>query len=448
MAITYIYTVRENLKYTVSYASNEKKTNLGNVVEYTVNEDKTEQRIFQTALNCSSVETAYEEMQEAKRRWKKEGNVLGYHLIQSFKEYKNEMTPELAHKIGVEFARQCFGERFQVVIGTHLNTEHLHNHIVVNSVSYLDGGKYHSSPRSYYEIIRAVSDKLCRENELSVIENPKGRRMHYAEWKALQQGKPTIRGLLKEELDEIIKSSYTMQDFWKILKERGYVIKRPQGKYKYPSVLPPYGKYPIRFDRLGSGYTLEDIQQRIIATRHGIRTAAPSELPKRKVYKFKGDIRNVKPKKLKGFIALYFHYLYLFGKIRKKQTPQKVSFFMREELLKLDRYQKQFKFLNNNKIETVEHLTAYQSQKTDEIKQLILQRKQLYKERTDENCEEIKKQISEINSALRAKRSEVRLCKSIYEDAQHISEKQMQAQELAQSSEKEVIRNEHKRRSR
>lgn len=448
MAITYINVIRENLKYTVSYAANEKKTSLDNVIEYAVNEDKTEQRLFQSALNCASVETAYIEMQEAKERWQKEGDVLGYHFIQSFKEDGDEMTPELAHKIGVEFARQCFGDRFQAVIGTHLDTEHLHNHIVVNSVSYMDGGKYHSSPRSYYEIIRAVSDKLCRENELNVIENPKGHRMHYAEWKALKEGKPTMRGLLKTEIDEIIKSSYTMQDFWKILKERGYVIKRPQGKYKHPSVLAPYAKYPMRFDKLGAGYSLEDIQQRIIAARHGIRTAASSELPKRKVYKFKGDLRNVKPKKLKGFIALYFHYLYLFGKIRKKQTPQKVSFFMREELLKLDRYQKQFKFLNNNKIETVEQLTAYQTQKTDEIEQLTLQRKQLYKERTDENCEEIKTQISQINSALRAKRSEVRLCKSIYDDAQHIAEKQRQAQELAQPSEKEVNRYEHKRRSR
>lgn len=445
MAITKIYAIRANLQRTVSYASNEKKTNLDNVIEYAVNKSKTEQRLFQDCINCVSIETAYEEMQNTKKRWNKTDGVLGYHFIQSFKP--GEVTPELAHRIGIEFAKECFGDRFQVVIGTHLDKSHLHNHIVVNSVSFMDGGKYHSSPRSYYERIRTVSDRMCRANELSIIEQPQGKGLHYGEWKALKNGKPTIRGQLKAELDEIIKSSYTMKDFWKILKERGYQIKRPQGKYKFPSVIPPYGKYPIRFDRLGKGYTLDDIGQRIIIARNGIRTAAPTQLPK-KVYKFRGDIHNVKPKKLKGFIALYFHYLYLFGKIRRKQTPQRVSFFMREELLKLERYQKQFKFLNEHKIETVSELTAYHKAQSDEVDELIIKRKQLYSERTDENCEEIKKQVSEINSALREIRSELRLCKSIYEDAEHIAEKQKQAQKLIQQAEKEVIRDEHKRRSR
>lgn len=445
MAITKVYAIRKNLQRSVSYASNEKKTNLDNVIEYAVNISKTEQRLFQSCVNCISVETAYTEMQETKKRWRKTDGVLGYHFIQSFKP--DEVTPELAHKIGVAFAEECFGDRFQVVIGTHLDKSHLHNHIVVNSVSFMDGGKYHSSPSSYYKKIRQISDRLCRENELSVIEKPQGKGKHYAEWKAEKSGKPTVRGQFRAELDEIIKSSYTMTDFWKILKERGYTIKRRQGKYKFPSVIPPFGKYPIRFDNLGKGYTLDDIQQRIIAARNGIRTASPSELPK-KVYKVKGSLRNVKPKKLKGFIALYFHYLYFFGKIRRKQTPQRVSFFMREELLKMERYQKQFKFLNENKLETVSELTAYHKNKSDEMEELITQRKQLYSERTDENCEEIKKQVSEINSAIRKIRSELRMCKSIYEDAEHIAEKQKQIQSLTKQAEKEVNRDEHKRRSR
>ncbi len=445
MAITKIYAVRKNLEYTVSYASNEKKTNLDNVIEYAVNKSKTEQRLFQSSINCVSIDTAYIEMQEVKRRWHKQDGVLGYHFIQSFKP--EETTPLQAHQIGVEFAKRCFGEDFQVVIGTHLDKQHLHNHIVINSVSLTTGKKYHSSPVSYYENIRATSDKLCRENDLSVIEKPKGKGLHYAEWKAIKNGKPTIRGQIRAELDEIIKSSFTMQDFWKILKERGYVIKRSQHKYKYPSVIPPFGKYPIRFDRLGEGYTLDDIAERIKIARNGIRMAAPTELPK-KTYKFKGNINNVKPKKLKGFIALYFHYLYLFGKIRKKRTPQRVSFFMREELLKLERYQKQFKFLDSHKIETVGQLTAYHKAKNAEMDELITQRKQLYKERTDENCEEIKEQISKVSSAIRDIRSELRMCKAIYEDSQHIAEKYNQAQKLIQQAEKEVMRDEHKRRSR
>ena len=444
MAITKVFSIKKNLKYTVSYASNETKTSLNNVVQYAVNISKTEQRLFQSSLNCT-LDNAYNEMMDSKKRWHKTEDVLGYHFIQSFKP--GEVTAEQAHAIGIEFAERCFGDRFQVVIGTHLDRKHYHNHIVINSVSYLDGKKYHISPADYYNKIRYNSDKLCEENNLSVIKEPKGKGLHYAEWKAIKEGKPTIRGQFREELDEIIKISYTMRDFWQNLQKRGYVVKRPQGKYKYPSVIAPYGKYPMRFDRLGKGYTLDDIQQRIEAQRNGIVTAAPSELPK-KVYKLHGNIKNHKPKKLKGFIALYFHYLYFFKKIRKKQTPQRVSFFMREELTKMERYQKHFKFLNKYSIETTTDLNAHQKKCEDRIEELVQKRALLYKERNDENCEEIQKQVAEIKTELGTLRSELRMCKAIYEEAQHITEKQRQTQELLQQAEKEVNVNEHKRRSR
>lgn len=144
MAVTKIYAITKNLWYSVSYAANEKKTGLDGVIEYAVNPDKTEKRLFQSCLNCKNIETAYEEMRNVKIHWQKENGVLGYHFIQSFKP--DEATPEQVHQIGVEFAKICFGDKFQVVIGTHLDKKHLHNHIVVNSVSFLDGKKYHSSP--------------------------------------------------------------------------------------------------------------------------------------------------------------------------------------------------------------------------------------------------------------------------------------------------------------
>ena len=105
---------------------------------------------------------------------------------------KKRLDKSVAYAIGVEFARQLFGTRFEVVIGTHLDKSHLHNHIVVNSVSFADGLKYHSSPESYYNEVRGTSDALCRENELSII-TPKGHGKHCAEWKAEQDGRPTVR---------------------------------------------------------------------------------------------------------------------------------------------------------------------------------------------------------------------------------------------------------------
>ena len=139
MAITKVFAIRLDFKQTVRYAVNEQKTSLDGMIDYAVNPDKTEQRLFESCLNCSSVENASRDMERTKRRYNKTGGVQGYHIIQSFKP--GELTPEQTHAIGVEFARQLFGERFEVVIGTHLDKHHLHNHIAVNSVSFLDGKK-------------------------------------------------------------------------------------------------------------------------------------------------------------------------------------------------------------------------------------------------------------------------------------------------------------------
>lgn len=173
MAIVKVYAVRNKLKRLVDYAANEEKTSLDKIISYAANPDKTEQRLFEAAINCSSVENAYKEMAATKKKYGKEGKVLAYHYIESFKP--GEVTPELAHRIGVEFARKCFGDRFEVVVGTHLDRHHIHNHIVVNSVSFVDGGKFRSTPKSYYNEIRKVSDELCREYGLSVIDVPKHR---------------------------------------------------------------------------------------------------------------------------------------------------------------------------------------------------------------------------------------------------------------------------------
>lgn len=445
MAITKVYAVRNKLHRAVNYAANEEKTSLDKLIDYAANPDKTEQSIFESVVNCTTVETAFDEMTATKRKYSKEDKVLAYHYIQSFKP--GEVTPELAHSIGVQFAKECFGDRFEVVIGTHLDREHLHNHIVVNSVSFLDGGKFRSTPESYYNIIRKISDRLCRENELSVIDNQQHKGMHYAEWKALNEGKPTIRSQVREELDEVIKSSYTMQIFWKELKRRGYVVHRKGENIKYTSIIPPFGKRPIRLDKLGTEYTEAAIQERITAERNGIRTMPPSQ--HRKIYRYNGNLKTVPRKKPKGFQALYFHYLYLFKKIRKKQTPQRVSFFMRDEIVRFERYRKQFKFLHTHGIETAEQLHVYQIEQEQRIEDLTENRKTLYNERDNaDEKEKISQQISKINDALKVCRADVRMCKAIFTDAYRIKEKYNQAQELQTQAVKEVIKNEHKRRSR
>lgn len=454
MAITKIWSVKSRLDTSLKYIANPDKTTLQpdieaveGVIKYIKNNDKTEQCKYVKAYNCT-VDKAFSEMMETQEFFGKSGrknSVLAYHLVQSFKDF--ETTPEIAHKCGLELAERLFADKYEIVVATHLDHKHLHNHIIINAVSYLDGYKYRNNFKDYFIDIRGISDQICIENCLSVIEHPKRWGMHYGEWLALKEGRPTIRGSIRRDIDEIIKCSYTMDQFWQNLKKRGFVVHRKGPNIKYTSIIAPNAKRPMRLDNLGEGYSEAAILERIIATRNGIITAAPSEMPK-KQYKFRGSLKNVKGKKLKGFMALYFHYLYLFKKIQRKQTPQRVSFFMREEMIKFDRYQKQFKFLFSHDIETGEQLQKYQQSREAEIDILITQRKKLYDERTDENCDEVKEKAKAINTELNELRKKIRMCKAIFKDSYKIAEKKRQAMALQEQADKELMKDEHKRRSR
>ena len=454
MAITKIWSVKSRLDTSLNYISNPDKTSVKpdidareGVIKYIKNKDKTEQCKFVSAFGCSE-DNAFSDMVATQRmfeRNRRKNGVVAYHIVQSFKDF--ETTPEIAHECGRELVKRLFEGKYECVLATHLDHAHLHNHIIINATSYFDGTKYKNNFKDYFIDIRGISDQICRENCLSVIDKPQRRGMHYGEWLALKEGRPTIRGTIRRDIDEIIKCSYTMEQFWQNLKKRGFIIHRKGPNIKYTSIIAPNAKRPMRLDNLGKGYSEAEILQRIIATRNGIITAAPSEMPK-KQYKFKGNLKNVKGKKLKGFIALYFHYLYLFKKIERKQTPQRVSFFMREEMIKFDRYQRQFKFLFSHDIETGEDLQKYQKTKETEADDLIARRKTLYNERTDENCDEIKEKAKEINAELNEIRKEIRLCKAIFKDSYKIAEKKRQALALQKQADKELRENEHKRRSR
>lgn len=427
MATTRIWSISGRLDYVINYVQNPEKTDgakytsselqaLQDVIDYTENPSKTEERLYVTGINVSP-DIARDQMVLTKLQYGKMDKILAYHGYQSF--LPGEVTPDLAHEIGVELARQLWGDRFQVLVTTHLDKEHLHNHFCLNSVSFTDGYKFRGGIKAYMQM-REASDRLCREYGLSVIENPqKGK--NYAEWKAEHEGKPTIRGLIKDELDEIIKCSYTYKQFWRILQQRGYEVKRD---VKYVALKPSGSKRYIRLRSLGENYSEEAIQRRIAMARNGIK-----EFSKTKDYN--AWAKKYEPAKLKGFKALYFHYLYLFGKIRKKETPQRVSFYMREELTKLDRYQKQFRFLYDNNIETAEQLQAFKTTAESKVEELTAERSRLY------NKPEAKPDIAKINSKLRELRKEIRLCNNIFEDSKRIKEHYETAIQLEQEAKKQ-----------
>ena len=451
MAYTKIKPIRARLDRCVDYALNPEKTGLDDAIAYVENEDKTAQQFYVSAYNCNA-DTAFSDMQNTKRRWRKTERkkaVLGYHVIQSFAP--GEVTPEQAHSYGRELAERLFANRYEVVITTHLDRKHLHNHLVLNSVSFVDGRMYRNNFKDYFGDIRGTSDKICYENDLSIIV-PKDKGKSYSEWQAEKTGKTTIRSMIQKDIDEIIAASFTFKTFLAQLQKYGYEVKYGD-RVQYIAVRPAGGKRFIRLKSLGENYTEEAIKRRLAQVRNG-QTPETAERqfhhrPKR--YRLKQSAALYKKRRLKGFAALYFHYLYLLGKVKRRRLPNRAAFLLREDILRFDRYVEQFRFLAGHEITNLAKLTAYAEAKRSELQQSTSHRNQLYKERRNAPDEETKavisEQIAQENALLRLCRKELSLCARIEADHQRIAQTVQAAQQEVGN---EIVKEEkqHEQRSR
>ena len=245
-------------------------------------------------------------MKDTKSRFNKKDGRLGYHLIQSFKP--GEVTPELAFNIASEFALQYLSNKYEVVFSTHVDRDHIHNHIVWNSVSCMDGYKYHADKNEYSDRIRKISDDLCKDNNLSVIvpgENDSV-NMHYSEWLAVKEGKITWRDIIRKDIDTAIDNSYDLGTFLMQLNDMGYIYKKGQ----YISVKCYGMERYIRLRSLGNGYTDHDVKARLSGQEVSVA-----------LFNFQKFIERIyvptTPKKYKGFQALLWHYKYLLGQVKK-----------------------------------------------------------------------------------------------------------------------------------
>ena len=412
MAYTSVIPVRR-LDRAVKYVMNKEKTtavSLQDALDYAANRDKTEQSCFESSYACT-LETAFSDMRQTKEHWHKSGGVQGYHLVQSFAA--GEVTPELAHRIAKELADRVLGGRYEYVIGTHLNTGHIHSHIVWNSVSCVDGKKYRSNYKSYVTEIRAVSDELCRKYKLSVIdtENSNHVAKPYVEWLAEKNGQPTWRTAIRQDVDEAIQQSLTWRQFLSAMECKGYEVRMGR---KYPVLRPPGKERFVRFKTLGKRYTPEAIQTRILYPQsYHPYVENPRTIKHGRLHSGKKPRR-----KLTGLRALYYRYLYELGALPRK--PRRPSYAVRQDAYKLDQRIRQMEFLSKNSIDTLAQLETHRKALQTEIGQLQTKRKQLPK------TDDVQSQRESVNTALRQLRQEERLCRKIAEHSlevqQHLTE--------------------------
>ena len=412
MAYTSVIPVRR-LDRAVKYVMNKEKTtavSLQDALDYAANRDKTEQSCFESSYACT-LETAFADMRQTKERWHKLGGVQGYHLVQSFAA--GEVTPELAHQIAQELADRVLGRRYEYVIGTHLNTGHIHSHIVWNSVSRIDGKKYHSNGKSYVTQIRAVSDELCRKYKLSIIdtENSNHVAKPYAEWLAEKNNQPTWRTAIRQDVNDAIQQSLTWRQFLTVLDRKGYEVRMGR---KYPVLRPPGKERFVRFKTLGKRYTPEAIRTRILYPQ--FNRCFVENSPRVQYCRLHSG---KKPRrKLTGLRALYYRYLYELGALPRK--PRRPSYAVRQDAYKLDQRIRQMEFLSKHNIDTLEQLETHRKALQTEIGQLQTKRKQLPK------TDDVQSQCESVNTALKQLRQEERLCRKIAEHSlevqQHLTE--------------------------
>ena len=222
IATTGIWKIEKRLDNVIDYTTNIEKTinsdygkdsyyDLHNVIDYVEADYKTEKQFYVSGVNCNP-KTALEEMTITKEQYGKTGGILGFHAFQSFAE--GEVTPEQCHAIGVRLAEEMWGDRFEVVVSTHLNTNHYHNHFVINSVSFKDGKRYYDKRETYAEL-RRVSDSLCEEYGLSVLkEKPcRNSRINFANYQKDNNNKVNYYSIAKNDLDRAIGMATSYYDF-------------------------------------------------------------------------------------------------------------------------------------------------------------------------------------------------------------------------------------------
>lgn len=351
-----------HLNKAAEYILNAEKTRLEILTEYVTDVNKTKQweRKLVSGINCFP-ETAVAKIIATKKKFGKTDKRLAYHVVQSFAP--GEITPELAHEMGVKYAEAWLGD-YEVIIGTHLDQNHLHNHIIFNSVSCVDGKKFHIDKSEFYTKLYGISNDLCRKYGLSVIENIDSRKMTYEEWlQRYGKGGRTLKEIIHGDVECCIGQAQSIGEFFMLMENLGYEVNTTG---KHAKVRPLERE---RFFRLSSLGFPDDVLREMLENK----TYFPPEKVKPKakaVYYGRGNSRKRSGHKLTRIEAMYVRWLYVLGKIKpyeKRRVPM-------DEYQKFDRYRRQLKFISQNGLTDMSKVLEQRNMAALRIKELDVER--------------------------------------------------------------------------
>ena len=451
MATTGFWPVKNRLKEVIDYARNPDKTtdkkfldeDLYAALRYVEDDKKTDQTMYISGINCPK-QRAYEYMMATKHRFGKLGGNVAYHGYQSF--ISGEVTPEEAHQIGLETARRMWGKDYEIVVTTHLNTDNLHNHIVVNSVSFRTGRKFENHISDHYKL-REISDAVCLERDKSVLPPSKFTGNRKKDYWIHKSGGLTHRDILKRDIDEAISNTTNWKAFDLYLKNLGYSYAR-NSDYRHPSIIALGWKRPVRIDSLGEQYTQEKIRERLISNQKDI-TLYAGRIPKRFTPLMELQLEFKKAKRMDGiqltFALIIELWKLMTGNNIDRSSPKPLSPSLRRGVRRLDQTMKEYWLLCENQIDSAQELVSFIEKKFADISVLEADRQRIYnrirRPKSEEEKEQNKASAREISANLKPLRKDLKTAQSITERYLHIlelleTERTMEAQVTIKNKER------------
>ena len=412
MATTSLWPIKKTINNTIEYVENKDKTkipilDLSNTIDYASNKNKTEEQFYVTGINCDS-KNVYQDMMLVKKAYNKIDNIQGFHGYQSFKE--GEVTPDIAHKIGIQFANEMWGDEFQIVVTTHLNTNHVHNHFVVNSVSMKDGHKYNYSNHEMARL-RQTNDFICKEYGLSSLEE-KVTRKKFDFSKYMNHDKYSTR--TQRDIDIAIKNSFNYQDFINTMKKMNYEVIERYGKLSVKHI---NMKRNIRIERqFGKDYTIDNIYRRIAEE-------VPDKLTTDELTTYNYHKNNYYKNK-HSLTAMFLYFIFRIKTYEKSPRNFPISEEMKKEINKMELYNLEVRFMDENRIDSYEELHCYKEICKEALDDLIYARKITYEKKSKSKDNHIKYEcdmkIDFYNESIKDFQTKIKTCNTIEENNKKI----------------------------